>query len=760
MSRAEGIAARADDFRPRSGHRVAVLVPCFNEDARHRQGGGGFPRRAAARRPSTSTTTIRPTAPPRSPARPARWCGGRPTRARATWCGGCSPTSTPTSTCWSTATPPTTRPARRAMIARLLEDRLDMVVAARVEEEQAAYRRGHRTGNRLLTGFVASVFGATFTDMLSGYRVFSRRFVKSFPVLSRRLRDRDRADRSCARARAAGRRDRRRPTTRGRKARCRSSAPGATASASCAPSSSSIARSGRSRSSPASASRSRIVSIGFAIPIFITYLRAGHRAAPADRDPVDRADAAGVSVGRSPGLVLDTVTRGRREMKLLAYLEQRAPGEDWDRRQTLRSAVGVRELVRTNDAVLVSAIEALLEGAEIHACRARPEHERARRLARHAAAPHPGGRGPRGGRAPAADGGRPRSRAAPRCPRMTVRGDVTEDAVLGGRLRLRQPQARAIASATTRSCWRRPARRARASTSVDLGAGVGAAGLALAARVPDATVTLVEIDPELAALAAENAERNDLAGRVRVAVLDVAAPARAFAAAGLAPESVARVLMNPPFNDPARQRASPDRAAPPRPCGRARYARPLGQDRGAAASAARHADADLAGGRARRCAGRAGAGFRSGDGAAGASEARGAGDPRAGARHQGEPGAARAAARPRAQRPRGPPDPRRRGRAARRAARADGTERCRIAAMLRGTDAVHASGRAELGRSDAPGDGAKRQLRASGLCWRRLLLGIEVRKRGNCADQHHQQVDLHRFPSIILAAGRHPCRTT
>src|SRR3984893_15864264 len=72
-----------------------------------------------------------------------------------------------------------------AMIARLVEARLDMVVAARVEEDPAAYRPGHRTGNRLLTLFFASVFKSTFTDILSGYRVFSRRFVKSFPVLSR-----------------------------------------------------------------------------------------------------------------------------------------------------------------------------------------------------------------------------------------------------------------------------------------------------------------------------------------------------------------------------------------------------------------------------------------------------------------------------------------------------------------------------------------------------------------------------------------------
>jgi glycosyltransferase involved in cell wall biosynthesis len=70
------------------------------------------------------------------------------------------------------------------MIDRLLEDRLDMVVAARADHDQAAYRPGHRTGNRLLTRFVTLVFGRAFSDILSGYRVFSRRFVKSFPVLS------------------------------------------------------------------------------------------------------------------------------------------------------------------------------------------------------------------------------------------------------------------------------------------------------------------------------------------------------------------------------------------------------------------------------------------------------------------------------------------------------------------------------------------------------------------------------------------------
>jgi tRNA1(Val) A37 N6-methylase TrmN6 len=135
--------------------------------------------------------------------------------------------------------------------------------------------------------------------------------------------------------------------------------------------------------------------------------------------------------------------------------------------------------------------------------------------------------------------------------------EVTIDAVLGGRLRLAQPRRGhrvghdAILLAA--SCPARTGERV-----IDLGAGVGAAGLALAARVDGVEVTLVEIDADLAALAAANAERNALAERVRVAVLDAAGPARAFAAAGLGPESVTRVLMNPPFNDPRRQRASPD----------------------------------------------------------------------------------------------------------------------------------------------------------------------------------------------------------
>lgn len=75
--------------------------------------------------------------------------------------------------------------AAPALIARLRADRLDMVVGTRVASGKAAYRRGHRFGNRILTGLVARLFGRAFTDMLSGYRVMTRRFVKSFPADAR-----------------------------------------------------------------------------------------------------------------------------------------------------------------------------------------------------------------------------------------------------------------------------------------------------------------------------------------------------------------------------------------------------------------------------------------------------------------------------------------------------------------------------------------------------------------------------------------------
>ncbi len=70
------------------------------------------------------------------------------------------------------------------LVQRLIDENLDMVVGARKSEVEAAYRRGHKFGNAMLTGMLAWLFGRSFSDILSGYRVFSRRFVKSFPVLS------------------------------------------------------------------------------------------------------------------------------------------------------------------------------------------------------------------------------------------------------------------------------------------------------------------------------------------------------------------------------------------------------------------------------------------------------------------------------------------------------------------------------------------------------------------------------------------------
>jgi tRNA1(Val) A37 N6-methylase TrmN6 len=133
---------------------------------------------------------------------------------------------------------------------------------------------------------------------------------------------------------------------------------------------------------------------------------------------------------------------------------------------------------------------------------------------------------------------------------------VSEDAVLGGRLILRQPRkghrvghdAILLAAA----CSAR-----RGDRFVELGAGVGAAGLAVARRVDDLDVTLVDIDPALTALARENAVGNGLGERVRTVCIDVAAPREALAAAGLAAGAADHLLMNPPFNPPPHP--SPDR---------------------------------------------------------------------------------------------------------------------------------------------------------------------------------------------------------
>jgi glycosyltransferase involved in cell wall biosynthesis len=222
-------------------------------------------------------------------------------------------------------------PSAPAMIAQLLEDRLDMVVAARVHEEQAAYRRGHVAGNRLLTGFVATVFGMAFSDILSGYRVFSRRFVKSFPVLSGGFEIETELTvhalelelpvaeiRTPYYARPEGSESKLSTWRDGFRIL------------------GTILKLYRSERPLAFFSSIGIamaaVSIGLAIPIVITFVEYG---------VVPRLPTAILAMGLmlaayvsiAAGLILDTVTRGRREMKLLAYLEQRAPGEEWDRRE-------------------------------------------------------------------------------------------------------------------------------------------------------------------------------------------------------------------------------------------------------------------------------------------------------------------------------------------------------------------------------------------------------------------------------------------
>jgi glycosyltransferase involved in cell wall biosynthesis len=213
-----------------------------------------------------------------------------------------------------------------AMVAKLVDERLDMVVASRIDREEAAYRRGHRAGNRLLTGFVAHMFGRAFSDILSGYRVFSRRFVKSFPILSGGFEIETELTVHALEL----------DLPVGEVATPYYSRPQGSASKL-----STWSDGFRILSTVFKLYRAErplslfgglgialaIISIGLAIPIFITYVQEGL---------VPRLPTAVLSTGLmvlaflslACGLILDTVTRGRRELKLLAYLALRAPGEE------------------------------------------------------------------------------------------------------------------------------------------------------------------------------------------------------------------------------------------------------------------------------------------------------------------------------------------------------------------------------------------------------------------------------------------------
>src|ERR1700759_707259 len=206
------------------------------------------------------------------------------------------------------------------MIDALLSDHLDMVVGLRVDQVQAAYRPGHRTGNWMLTSFLSSVFGQAFKDILSGYRVFSRRFVKSFPVLSDGFEiETELTVHALELAMPVAEVETpyyARPE--GSVSKLNTWRDGFRILGT-------ILRLYRSekplRFFTIIGIFLALVAVGLAIPVVITYLEEGL---------VPRLPTAVLSTGLmivavlsvSSGLVLDTVTRGRREMKFLAYLAQ------------------------------------------------------------------------------------------------------------------------------------------------------------------------------------------------------------------------------------------------------------------------------------------------------------------------------------------------------------------------------------------------------------------------------------------------------
>ena len=212
------------------------------------------------------------------------------------------------------------------MIDRLLRDRVDMVVGVRVDQEQAAYRAGHRTGNWLLTAFVGEVFGRDFTDILSGYRVFSRRFVKSFPVLSGGFEIETELSVHALELELPLAEERTPYFSRpqGSVSKLNTWRDGFRILRTIFK----LYRAERPlQFFGAIGTALALISIGLAIPVIVTYL---------ETRLVPRLPTAVLSMGLmlmaflsvAVGLVLDTVTRGRREAKLFAYLAQRAPGED------------------------------------------------------------------------------------------------------------------------------------------------------------------------------------------------------------------------------------------------------------------------------------------------------------------------------------------------------------------------------------------------------------------------------------------------
>jgi glycosyltransferase involved in cell wall biosynthesis len=163
--------------------RIAVLLPCYNEDAAIAQTVAGF--RAAL---PTATIYVYDNNSKDRTIEVARAAGAIVRSERMQGKGHVVRRmfADVDADIYVMADGDTTYDAEAApqLVQKLLDEQLDMVVGSRVTQQDAAYRRGHVMGNKLLTGMLARLFGRSFTDILSGYRVFSRRFVKSFPVLS------------------------------------------------------------------------------------------------------------------------------------------------------------------------------------------------------------------------------------------------------------------------------------------------------------------------------------------------------------------------------------------------------------------------------------------------------------------------------------------------------------------------------------------------------------------------------------------------
>lgn len=138
-------------------------------------------------------------------------------------------------------------------------------------------------------------------------------------------------------------------------------------------------------------------------------------------------------------------------------------------------------------------------------------------------------------------------------------GATSADGFLGGRISIVQPRGGHRAGSD--AVFLAAAVQARSGGRVlDAGAGVGAAGLCLLARVPGLEVTAVEIDAKLCALAEKNAVRNGVADRLKVVNADVTSPAKALREAGLLREGYDEVIANPPFHAQGTVRAAPDQA--------------------------------------------------------------------------------------------------------------------------------------------------------------------------------------------------------